>query len=190
MATGIMIVGAPGVGKTTLGEFTAKELGYTFLDIDEYIWHKDTDIPFSQMYSKAEKISRLMDAVSKCEHFVMAGSMDSFHEHFDPFFKLVVHLCADAEIREARVREREFARYGKRILQGGDMHDKHERFLSEIRGYDLGIGGCTLQQHELWLKSLPCKVIRLDGADALHTNMERIIEAYTGACDIQDEPER
>ena len=178
MAVGIMIMGAPGAGKTTLGELTAKELGYAFLDIDEYIWRKDTEIPFSEMYSKEEKISRLMDAVSECGHFVMVGSMDSFHEHFDPFFKLVVHLQADAEIRKARVREREFERFGNRILEGGDMHDKHERFISDLSGYDAGMGGCTLQQHELWMKSLHCKVIKLDGADDLHENVKRIMEVY------------
>lgn len=32
-----------------------------------------------------------------------------------------------------------------------------------MAGYDYGIGGCTLQQHEMWLKSLKCKVLRLDG---------------------------
>ena len=178
MASGIMIAGAPGAGKTTLGALTAKELGYAFLDIDEYLWRKDTEIPFSEMYSKAEKISRLMDAVLKCEHFVMAGSMDSFHEHFDPFFKLVVHLQADTKLRKARVREREFGRFGNRILEGGDMHEKHERFISDLSGYDIGIGGCTLQQHELWLKSLRCKVIKLDGADDLHENVKRIMEVY------------
>jgi len=32
-----------------------------------------------------------------------------------------------------------------------------------VAGYDYGIGRCTLQQHEMWLKSLKCKVLRLDG---------------------------
>lgn len=56
MASGIMITGSSGAGKTTLGELLAKELGYTFVDIDEYIWRKDTEIPFTAMYSKAEKL--------------------------------------------------------------------------------------------------------------------------------------
>ena len=178
MATGIMIMGSSGAGKTTLGKLVAQELGYAFLDIDEYIWKKDTATPFSAMYSRSEKISRIMDALTKCEHFVMAGSMDSFHEHFDPFFELVVHLHTDAQTRQKRVHERELERFGDRIMSGGDMHDHHEKFLSDIAGYDFGIGGCTLQQHELWLQSLQCKVIKLDGADSLAKNTKKIIEAY------------
>ena len=178
MATGIMIMGSSGAGKTTLGELLAKELGYTFVDIDEYIWRKDTNIPFSAMYPRPEKISRLMDAISQCEHFVMAGSMDSFHEQFDPFFELVVHLHTDAQIRAQRVHERELQRFGERILEGGDMHIEHQKYLNDISGYDFGIGGCTLQQHELWLQSLKCKVIKLDGSNALKENMDKIIAAY------------
>ncbi|MCI9448771.1 MAG: AAA family ATPase [Clostridiales bacterium] len=178
MITGIMIMGSSGSGKTTLGELAANELGYTFVDIDEYIWRKDTEIPFSEMYPKTEKISRLMEAISTCDHFVMAGSMDSFHEHFDPYFELVVHLHTDAQVRMKRVHDREFDLFGKRILEGGDMYAEHQKFLNDIAGYDFGIGSCTLQQHELWIKSLKCKVIQLDGAHALEKNLKIILEAY------------
>lgn len=180
MATGIMIMGSSGAGKTTLAELVAKELGYTFVDIDEYIWRKDTEIPFSEMYPKVEKISRLMEAISNCEHFVMAGSMNSFHEYFDPYFELVVHLHADAQLRVKRVHERELGWFGERVLEGGDMYDEHQKMLRDIAGYDYGIGGCTLQQHEKWMKSLNCKVIHLDGADTFEKNMNIIIETYKG----------
>ncbi len=63
---------------------------------------KGSKLPFSVMYPKAEKISRLMEAISNCEHFVMAGSMDSFHEHFDQFFELVVHLHAILDLEDVR----------------------------------------------------------------------------------------
>ena len=66
-----------------------------------------------------------------------------------------------------RVHDREMGLFGERILKGGDMYAKHQKFLNDIAGYDFGIGGCTLQQHELWIKSLKCKVIRLNGAHAL-----------------------
>ena len=181
MARGIMIMGSSGAGKTTLGKLAAEELGYSFIDIDAYIWRQDTEIPFSVMYSKEEKIQRLMKAVRDCEHFVMAGSMNSIHEHFDPFFDLVVHLHADAKTRVKRVHMRELEWFGKRILEGGDMYEEHQKFLEDVAGYDLGKGGCTLQQHELWIKSLSCKVIRLDGAKALEENLKEIIETYRGS---------
>ena len=178
MASGIMIMGSSGSGKATLGELAAKALGYTFVDIDEYIWQKDTKIPFSQMYSKSEKISRLLGAISDCEHFVMAGSMDSFHEHFDPFFELVVHLHTDAQIRVKRVHDRELDLFGARILAGGGMYEEHQKFLNDIAGYDFGFGGCTLQQHEEWIKSLNCKVLGLNGADPLEKNLNIIVDTY------------
>ncbi|MBE5951735.1 MAG: shikimate kinase [Lachnospiraceae bacterium] len=178
MATGIMIMGSSGAGKTTLGKLVAEELGYTFVDIDDYIWRKDTEIPFSEMYSKEEKISRLQEAISDCEHFVMAGSMNSFHEYFDPYFELVVHLHADAELRVKRVHEREHGWFGERVLEGGDMYEEHEKMLRGIAEYDHGAGGCTLQQHEAWMNSLQCKIIRLNGADTLEKNLNIILDTY------------
>lgn len=178
MATGIIILGSAGAGKTTLGKLVADELGFTFVDIDDYIWRKDTEVPFSAMYSKPEKISRLMEAIANCEHFVMAGSMNSFHEYFDPFFELAVHLHAEAHLRVERAHERELKLFGERILDGGDMYEEHQRFLKDIAGYDEGVGSATLQQHEMWLQSLSCKIIRLDGADVLEENTKCIIEAY------------
>lgn len=180
MVTGIMIMGSSGAGKTTLGKLAANELGYTFVDIDEYIWRRDTEIPFSEMYSKTEKISRLQAAIADCEHFVMAGSMNSFHEYFDPYFELVVHLHTDAQTRVKRVHERELGWFGKRVLEGGDMYEEHQKMLNGIAGYDYGVGGCTLQQHEEWMKSLKCRVIQLDGADTLEKNLHIIIDIYKG----------
>ncbi len=107
-----------------------------------------------------------------------SGRQNSFHEHFDPFFELVVHLHTDAQLRTKRAHERELERFGKRILEGGDMYAEHQKFLSDIAGYDSDCGGCTLQQHEMWLQSLKCKIIRLDGAQNLEDNLKTILEAY------------
>lgn len=71
MKKGIMIFGPAGSGKTTLGRMVAQQLGFLFIDIDDHIWQKDTEIPSSVMYSRSEKISKLMDAVSPTDHFVM-----------------------------------------------------------------------------------------------------------------------
>lgn len=177
-----MIFGPAGSGKTTLGRLVARQLGYQFVDIDDYIWRKDTVVPFSQMYSRAEKISNLMDAISQSDYFVMAGSMDSFHQHFDPFFVLAVHLTAPADVRVARVHQRECAEFGNRILEGGDMYEEHQRFLADIATYDIGGGSTSLAVHNQWADSLRCPVLRLDGSDDLTQNTNLIVHKYREIC--------
>lgn len=51
MARGIIIFGPAGSGKTTLGKLVAENLDFPYFDIDEYIWRRDTDIPFTVMYA-------------------------------------------------------------------------------------------------------------------------------------------
>ena len=180
MPRGIIIFGSAGSGKTTLGRMVAERLGYPYFDIDDYIWRTDTAVPFTVMYSREEKAGRLMAAISAHEHFVMAGSMSSFHAPFDPLFDLAVHLTARAEVRVARAHERELAVYGERVLEGGDMYEEHQRFLENVTRYDTDGAPC-LKTHLEWAAALPCKVLSLNGEDALDQNAERITEAYRAA---------
>ncbi len=182
MKQGTIIFGPSGSGKTTLGKIVAQQLEIPFLDIDDYIWRKDTEIPFSVMYSRTEKINRLMDAVSKIDHFVMAGSMDSFHEYFDPFFVLAVYLTAPTELRVARAHQREYKTFGSKVLAGGDMYQSHQRFLDDIAGYDYGRGSASRAVHEKWADSLSCQVLRLDGSRNLAENTNVILEKYKTLC--------
>lgn len=176
MKKGIMIFGPAGSGKTTLGKIVAKQLEVPFVDTDDYIWRKDTEIPFSLLYPRDERISRLMEAIAETTQFVMAGSMDSFHEHFDPFFSLAVHLTAPAEVRTARVDRREYEAFGDRVLEGGDMYTAHRNFLDDVASYDHGGGSTSLAVHTKWAQSLPCPVLRLDGTDSLADNAKIIIK--------------
>lgn len=183
MKKGIMIFGPSGSGKTTLGRIVARRLGVLFVDIDDYIWRSDTEIPFSAMYSRVEKIERLMAAIAETDCFVMAGSMDSFHEHFDPFFALAVHLTAPAETRVARLHQREFEEFGARILAGGDMYEEHRRFLADAAAYDAGGGSTSFAVHDKWAESLNCPVLRLDGSRDLEKNAEIIAAEYIRICE-------
>lgn len=180
MEEGIMILGASGTGKTTLGRMTARKLGFAFLDIDDFIWRKDTELPFTVMYSREEKIGRLMTAVRESGKFVMAGSMNSFHEYFDPFFRLAVFLTVEEKVRIARVHEREIKEFGKRVLPGGDMYEHHQAFLQDVAGYEKGTGSSTREQHENWMKQLTCPILRMDGKTLPKSNAEMIVKAYRG----------
>lgn len=178
MPKGIIILGPAGAGKTTLGSLVALNLGIVLLDIDEYIWRKDTDIPYTVMYSKKEKIDRLMKAVKDVKEFVMSGSMNSFHEYFDPMFLLAVYLTADSQVRAERVHNRELKKFGNRILPGGDMYQMHQAFLEDVAKYNDSTGSCNNHQHELWLSQLMCHIIRLDGRERVEINAEIVIDKY------------
>ena len=175
---GMIILGPAGSGKTTLGKFVADKMEIAFLDIDEYIWRNDTEKPYSVMYSKEEKISNLMEAVQKAKEFVMAGSMSSFHEYFDPMFLLAVYLTADAKVRVKRIHEREQKEFGDRILPGGDMYEEHQQFLNDAANYDGNAASCNKSQHELWLNQIGCPVLKFNGEDSLEKNAKVIIETY------------
>lgn len=178
---GIIIFGSAGAGKTSLGRLVAEKTGFSFLDIDDFIWRTDTAVPYTVMYSKEEKIKRLMWAAQKTGEFIMAGSMNSFHKHFDPFFTLAVYLTADEKTRLERVHDREAAAYGERIQPGGDMYEIHQVFCRDVAGYDHGGGSCNREQHEEWIRQLTCPVLRLDGGELLESNAAKIIDAYQKA---------
>lgn len=177
MARGIIIFGSAGSGKTTLGRLVAEKLNFPYFDIDDYIWRKDTEKPFTVTYSHEEKINRLMSDISKDTHFVMAGSMDSFNAPFVPLFDLAVHITASIDTRISRINKREYAIHGERILEGGDMYEGHCYFLDNSARYDTNGSPC-MSTHSKWADSLPCKVIKLSGDDELNKNVEFIVSEY------------
>lgn len=179
MSIGIIIYGATGSGKTTLGKELAQRLGFLHLDIDDYIWRWDTEIPYTIFRPREERIEGLMNAVSKCRHFVMTGSMWSIREFFNPLFELAVFLTVPVEIRINRLHARELAMFGERILEGGDMYEQHIKFLSDSAQYDTGEPPLLcLKQHEQWTAELPCPVLRADGAKAIPENAAWIAEQF------------
>lgn len=177
MVRGIIIFGSAGSGKTTLGKLVAKQLGFPYFDIDDYIWRKDTDKPFTLMYTYEEKVNRLMTDISKGTNFVMAGSMDSFNKPFVPLFDLAIHITASVDTRIARINRREYEIHGERIMEGGDMYEGHCRFLDNSARYDTDGSPC-MSTHAQWANSLPCKVLRLNGDEDLNKNVEIIVHEY------------
>ncbi len=172
-----MIIGPSGCGKTTLGKLTAKKLGYPFFDVDDYIWRKDSPEPYTEMYSREEKISRLSEDISDCEHFVMAGSMSSFHQYFDEMFAMMVFLYADPDTRVSRLRKRSLDRFGDRVEEGGDMHRNNEIFISGNYRYESD-GSPNIFSHREWMDGLPCIKLELDGKQSPERNAEKIVDRW------------
>ena len=155
MSSGIIIIGPSGSGKTTLGKIAARKLGYPYFDVDDYIWKQNTDSPYTQMYTRDEKISRLSNDIAPYEHFVMAGSMSSFHYAFDEMFEMMVLLYVSPDIRIERVHKRAIERFGERVLEGGDMYEAHMRFLNDNRRYEED-GSPNMREQKEWMENMSC----------------------------------
>ena len=179
MSSGIIIIGPSGSGKTTLGKIAARKLGYPYFDVDDYIWKQNTDSPYTQMYTRDEKISRLSNDIAPYEHFVMAGSMSSFHYAFDEMFEMMVLLYVSPDIRIERVHKRAIERFGERVLEGGDMYEAHMRFLNDNRRYEED-GSPNMREQKEWMENMSCVKIELDGATDLESNADIIVNNWNG----------
>ncbi len=82
-------------------------------------------------------------------------------------YALVIYLEVPLDVRITRIRQRVIDKFGDRVLQGGDMYEQEEKFFvfAEKRHPD---------KIENWLKTLSCKVIRLDGTKPIQENVELI----------------
>lgn len=182
MSRGIILFGAMGVGDTTLGKEIANRLQFPHIDLDDYHWRWDTEIPYTVFRSKEERTKDIMEAISKHSHFIMSGSMWSIRKTFEPMFDMAVFITAPAEICAERIRSRSISRWGNRVLPGGDMYITNEinrDYLSFAKSYDTDMfPKMSRAQHEQWIKELPFPVLRADGTKPISENAEFVINQY------------
>ncbi|WP_300626791.1 AAA family ATPase [Pseudomonas sp.] len=172
MAYRIHILGAAGVGTTTLGRALAERLDVAFFDSDFYYWQQ-TPEPFSVARPKEERIRLLQEHTARHESWVLSGSLCGWGDAMIPLFTHVVFLRLDPDVRLHRLRLREAQRYGDRILEGGSRHVNSAAFLAWAARYDDGNHSLrSLRRHESWLKPLSCPLIRLD---ATHHSVEALM---------------
>lgn len=167
----IHLFGASGSGTTTLGRALAGALGYRHLDTDDYFW-LPTDTCFTQKRPAAERIA-LMDAdIDASPGAVISGSLTGWGDVLMPRFTLAVRVVTPTAVRLERIRAREYARFGERIREGGDMYRVHTDFLDWAARYDTG--DVTMRSkacHDAWQQMLSCPVIAVDGTAATDENV-------------------
>ena len=174
MARGIIIFGAPGAGSSTLGKALAQRLDFPHLDLDDYFWRWDAEVPYTLFRSDEETFGLLMGDIAKSPHFVLSGSIGkSDRRMYEALFELAVFITVPPEVRLERLRARTTARFGERVLEGGDMYERNNRFIESSAGYETN---GRLTQHEEWIAELPCPVLRVDGTKGVTENTEWIIE--------------
>jgi hypothetical protein len=94
---------------------------------------------------------------------VFSGAATKWAATLEPHYDLVVFLRLDPGIRMARLRKREAARFGARILPGGDMAVISAAFIAWAEAYDTaGSLRRGLVTHEAWLADQTAPVLRLN----------------------------
>ena len=149
----IHITGASGAGTSTLAAALAPRIGGTHVEADDYYWLPSTP-PFQTKRPVGQRLPLLLARLQACPHPILAGSVVGWGRALEDSFDLVVFLYLDAELRIARLRERE-----QRVLGQVDP-----AFLACAALYDAGPPeGRSLAKHRAWLAERSCPVLELHG---------------------------
>ncbi len=168
MKCGICICGLNGSGKTTLAGMLAKELNFQHVDVEHY-YFVSADIPYSSPRTREEVERLLLEDIKQNPCFVFSAVNGNMTEEIDEYYNIVIYLDVPRDIRMKRIRQRAIDKFGDRVLPGGDMYEQEEQFFAYAEKR-------TPDKIENWLKTLQCKVVRLDGTKPIHENI-RIIKA-------------
>ena len=165
----VLVTGASGSGATTLGRAPSARLGSSFLDADDYYW-MPTDPPYKEKRDPAARLQLILADLRKASSAVVAGCVRNWGGELEDSFSLIVFLTLDAEIRVARLREREMSELGR----------VDEVFLEWAAQYDTGrMSGRSRALHEKWLSERSCPVLRLEGDLSVAERVARVTEALS-----------
>jgi adenylate kinase family enzyme len=170
----VHIFGAAGCGSTTLGRALACELACQYLDVDDVYW-LPTIPPYQTKRPAAERVRMLEVATHWTTSWVLSGSIVGRGDALVPTFNLVVFLYVPAEVRLARLRVREWERFGSAIEPNGSMYEQHQAFLQWAAGYDTGTSGRTLETDSTWLAQLSCPVMPMAGERSIGDQVSHIL---------------
>ena len=174
----INIIGASGVGKTTLAKALAEKLNFPHFDTDHY-YHLLTDPPFQKQRSSEDRLALVTKDLGGNSSWVLSGAVAGWQPEPKLDYSLVVLLYLSPEIRLERLRQRELRLYGSRILPGGDMESDHQFFMDWSSGYDSGMceGTNTLPNHEAFVGRVTCPTIRIGNAITTEEQLRLVLDA-------------
>ena len=166
---GILICGLNGVGKSTLGRILADRLGYEFIDNEDLFFPKtDPSYMFSGPRSEEEAVRILEERISGNNRFVFAAVKGDYGDKLMASLDHIVLIEVPKQIRSRRVRDRSYRKFGDRILPGGDLSDRENKWflLTDSRPETYVTD---------WLEKVNCPVIRIDGTLPAEENADYLV---------------
>ena len=178
--TRIHILGASGSGTSTLGAALAARLGVPHVGSDTLFW-VPTDPPFTTRRAPEARHEMLLQQLPIDGNWVFSGSAIRWATVLEPHYDLIVFLRIDHSVRMERLRRRETARYGARLLPGGDMAEASAAFIEWAAGYDTGgPEHRSLVAHTAWLADQTAPVLRLDSEAPVEELVAAVLETLGG----------
>lgn len=168
----IHIMGASGVGTSTLGQELSKVLPHVHLDSDDYFWeHK-----YTKQSEISARLARLTRDLTHKEPWILSGAVCGWGDELRPLFDMVIFLWLPQEIRLDRLRVREYERYGDDILPGRSKYEAYQTFMEWAALYDTaGVEVRSKVLHEEWMSALKCPIVRIEGDLSVRERVEVVL---------------
>lgn len=164
MAMRVLVTGASGTGTTTLARALSAELKIAFFDADDYFW-LPTEPPYQHKREPGARLSLFVGDLAKAPHSVTSGSVINWGRELENCFSLIVFLTLQPELRAARLREREVARFGR----------ADPEFLEWAAQYDEGSLDINSRMgDERWIAERSCPVVRIEGDIPVQERVARV----------------
>lgn len=170
MGNGILVFGANGCGKTTLGRELAKAINFRHMDVEDYYFEK-SDVLYQNPRAKEDVIKLMLADMSKYGSFVLSAVTGDYGKEIISMYRLAVFLFAPIELRMDRIRKRAVDQHGDAALPNGELYENTEKFIEFAQAIDLS-------QIDRWAGTLSCPIIRLDATSPISQNTEKIIKTY------------
>lgn len=154
MSNGIIIMGLNGSGKSTICHQLADLLNYRCMDVEDY-YFLDSDIPYAKSRTREEVKQLMLDEIKICHNYVLSSVGCNWGPEIISTYKLAVLLYAPLQMRLERIKQRETARFGNRVLEGGDMYESQKRFRDMVASR-------SAEDIEQQACSLACPVLEID----------------------------
>lgn len=158
----IIIFGASGTGKTTLGKLISEKLNWMFLDSDDYYWEK-TNPPFEVKIPLERRNENLKTDFKKYENVIVCGSLCTWSKFWNTAFDLGIFLRLPKTVRMKRLQNREIERYGDELITNEEIKKKSIAFLEWAEKYDDETSDrLRIKEHQNWIEELDCSIIEIN----------------------------
>jgi adenylate kinase family enzyme len=160
----VLVTGASGSGTTTLGRALSTKLKVAFFDVDDYFW-LPTEPLYQQQRDPGARLSLLVADLARAPRAIAAGSVIHWGRALEDSFSLIVFLTLQPDLRLARLRAREVARFGR----------ADAKFLEAAARYDEGHSEENSRiGDERWLAERSCPVLRIEGDISVQERLARV----------------